>query len=72
MATLMFGAVSMHLKVKDPLQRSLPAFCLLVLPVLIAALSQRGCSQDAEDPPLDLLDLGLAVGQWRGQEAPAP
>jgi uncharacterized membrane protein YphA (DoxX/SURF4 family) len=38
MAVLMLGAVSMHIKVKDPLQRSLPAFCVLVLSVLVAVL----------------------------------
>ncbi len=36
-AALMLGAVAMHVKVKDPLQRSLPAFTLLVLSLLIAA-----------------------------------
>ena len=36
MAVLMLGAVSMHLKVKDPLKKSLPAFTLLVLCILVA------------------------------------
>jgi uncharacterized membrane protein YphA (DoxX/SURF4 family) len=36
MAVLMLGALFMHLKVKDPLQRSLPAFCVLALCVVIA------------------------------------
>jgi hypothetical protein len=31
MAILMAGAISMHLKVKDPLKRSFPAFAFLVL-----------------------------------------
>ena len=35
-AALMLGAVAIHLKVKDPLQRSLPAFTLLVLSILFA------------------------------------
>jgi len=36
MAILMFGAVSMHVKVKDPLQKSLPAFTMLVLSLIVA------------------------------------
>ncbi len=36
MALLMIGAVSMHVKVKDPLQRSLPAFTMLVLSLVVA------------------------------------
>jgi hypothetical protein len=32
----MVGAVAMHIKVKDPLQRSLPALGLLALCVVIA------------------------------------
>jgi hypothetical protein len=35
---LMAGAVVMHFKVKDPVQRSLPALTMLVLCVAIAAL----------------------------------
>ena len=35
-AALMLGAVAMHVKVKDPLMRSLPAFTLLVLSILVA------------------------------------
>ena len=35
-AVLMLGAIAMHVKVKDPLQRSLPAVTLLVLSILIA------------------------------------
>ena len=34
-ALLMLGAVLMHLKVKDPLKKALPAFSLLVLSVII-------------------------------------
>ena len=30
-AALMLGAIAMHLKVKDPLKKSLPAFSLLIL-----------------------------------------
>ncbi|MCP9291540.1 DoxX family protein [Gracilimonas sediminicola] len=37
-AVLMLGAVSMHIKVKDPLKKSLPAFTFLVLSLLIAFL----------------------------------
>ncbi len=36
MALLMLGAVSMHIKVKDSLQKSLPAFTMLVLSILVA------------------------------------
>jgi hypothetical protein len=31
----MLGAVLMHLKVKDPLKKALPAFSLLVLSVIV-------------------------------------
>lgn len=37
MAVLMLGALSMHLKVKDPVKRSLPALGMLGLCVVIAA-----------------------------------
>lgn len=36
MAVLMAGAVSMHLKVGDPLMRSLPAVIMLALSVIVA------------------------------------
>jgi uncharacterized membrane protein YphA (DoxX/SURF4 family) len=36
MAFLMIGAVSMHVKVKDSLQKSLPAFTMLVLSLVVA------------------------------------
>jgi uncharacterized membrane protein YphA (DoxX/SURF4 family) len=36
MVLLMLGAVSMHVKVKDPLQKSLPAFTILVLSLIVA------------------------------------
>ena len=36
MALLMIGAVSMHVKVKDTLQKSLPAFTMLVLSLIVA------------------------------------
>jgi H+/Cl- antiporter ClcA len=39
MAVLMLGAVSMHVKVKDPPLRSLPAFTMLVLSLFVALLS---------------------------------
>ncbi len=38
MAVLMLGAVAMHLKVKDPLLKSLPAFSLLALSVFVATV----------------------------------
>ncbi|HKL14380.1 MAG TPA: DoxX family protein [Balneolaceae bacterium] len=37
-AVLMLGAVSMHIKVKDPIKKSLPAFTFLVLSLAIALL----------------------------------
>ena len=36
LAVLMLGAVAMHIKVKDPLKRSLPAFSVLVLSLFVA------------------------------------
>jgi uncharacterized membrane protein YphA (DoxX/SURF4 family) len=36
MAVLMLGAVSMHIKVKDPLKKALPALSLFVLCVAVA------------------------------------
>ena len=36
-AILMLGAVAMHIKVKDPLKKSLPALTMLVLSVFVAA-----------------------------------
>jgi len=36
----MLGAVGMHLKVGDPLRKSLPAASLLILTALIALLSR--------------------------------
>jgi hypothetical protein len=35
MAVLMLGAVTMHLKVKDPTKKSLPALTVLVLSLLV-------------------------------------
>lgn len=37
LAILMLGAVVMHVKVKDPLKKSLPALTMLVLSVIVAA-----------------------------------
>lgn len=37
MAVLMLGAISMHVKVNDPLKRSLPAFTMLVMSLVVAA-----------------------------------
>lgn len=39
MAVLMLGAMSMHFTVRDPLMKSLPAFTLLVLSVIVALAS---------------------------------
>ena len=36
LAALMLAAVVMHIKVKDPVQKSLPAAALLVLSLLVA------------------------------------
>lgn len=36
MAVLMLGAVSMHIKVKDPVKKTLPAFSLFVLSLVVA------------------------------------
>jgi len=36
-AILMLAAVAMHLKVKDPLKKSLPALTMLLLSVIVAA-----------------------------------
>ena len=47
MVLLMLGAVSMHVKVKDPLQKSLPAFTMLVLSLIVAIskTNQKGLSK---------------------------
>lgn len=37
-AVLMLGAVSMHIKVRDPIKKALPAFTFLVLSVAIGLL----------------------------------
>ncbi len=34
----MVGAIAMHIKVKDPLKKSLPALSVLTLSVLVAVL----------------------------------
>ena len=36
LTSLMLGAIGMHIKVKDPVQKSLPAAALLVLSLLVA------------------------------------
>jgi uncharacterized membrane protein YphA (DoxX/SURF4 family) len=36
MAILMLGAITMHVKLSDPLKRSLPAFTMLVLSGIVA------------------------------------
>lgn len=38
LAVLMLGAVAMHFKVKDPMKRSLPAFTMLVLCLIVASV----------------------------------
>jgi len=40
LAMLMTGAISMHVKVKDPIERSLPAATMLILAIIVA-LAQR-------------------------------
>ena len=37
LALLMLGAVAMHVKVRDPLQRSLPALFMLAMSLVVAA-----------------------------------
>ena len=36
LAVLMLGAIAMHIKVKDPLKKSLPALTMLVMCLLVA------------------------------------
>ena len=38
MSALMLGAVSMHLKVRDPLKKALPSISMLVLSLFIAVM----------------------------------
>jgi hypothetical protein len=38
MAVLMLGAITMHLKARDPLPRSLPAFTLLLLSAIVIVM----------------------------------
>ena len=38
LAVLMFGAIAMHVKVKDPAKKSLPAFTMFVLSLAVAFL----------------------------------
>lgn len=35
MGLLMLGAISMHLKISDPIKRSLPAFLMLVMSIVV-------------------------------------
>ena len=39
LATLMIGAVGMHLKIKDPFKKSIPALTMLILCVAILSLA---------------------------------
>jgi DoxX-like family len=41
LAALMLGAIAMHFKIRDPLQKSLPALLMLALAVTIAIGSPR-------------------------------
>ncbi len=41
MAVLMVGAVAMHMKVRDPIKRWLPALAMLALSVFVALLSAQ-------------------------------
>ena len=50
---LMLGAVVMHLKVRDPLKKSLPAFSLLVLSVIVAT---GGTTVNYETPNYRVVD----------------
>jgi uncharacterized membrane protein YphA (DoxX/SURF4 family) len=43
LAVLMLGAVIMHIKVKDPLKKSLPAFVMLVLCLVVANAHCGAC-----------------------------
>ncbi len=38
-AVLMLGALGMHLKIKDPIQKSVPAFLMLIMSLAIASNS---------------------------------
>jgi hypothetical protein len=38
MAVLMLGAIAMHIKVKDPLKKSLPALTMLLLSLIVTAI----------------------------------
>ena len=40
-AVLMFGAIAMHLKIGDPIVRSLPAIAMLTMCVIILRLNKR-------------------------------
>jgi uncharacterized membrane protein YkgB len=40
MAVLMLGAIAMHIKVSDPLKKSLPAFIFLILSLFIIAIAK--------------------------------
>lgn len=39
LAILMLGAIFMHIKVKDPIKKSLPALCMFILSALVALLA---------------------------------
>lgn len=41
LAALMLGAIVMHLKVKDPLNKSVPAICVLALCVILMVLGSN-------------------------------
>ena len=54
LAALMAGAVSMHLKVKDPVQRSLPALAMLALSLYVAKYGGRQGAAEREQGPRTL------------------
>lgn len=51
MAALMAGAVSMHLKVRDPIQRSLPALTMLALSAYVARKSSPSSREGSSLAP---------------------
>lgn len=41
LAAMMLGAIGMHIKVKDPIKRSLPAICVLALSAMSGGAKRR-------------------------------
>lgn len=50
MAALMAGAVSMHLKVRDPLHKTLPALTMLALSTYVAKYGEHGGARPQRIP----------------------